>query len=75
MSRLIINFHPEPNGQGEPLQQPATFEGKGDGSDPVLEQPVKLERPRLAMSMSIQFDDPIPAAEIVPVDSLPEPKR
>jgi len=72
--KIIVNFHPEPNGKGDPMQQPATFEAKGDGSEPVLEVPAVPRPPRLAMSMSIQFDDPIPAAEIIPDAILPELK-
>lgn len=70
MPKLTINFHPEPNGKGEPIKQGQTFEGKADGSEPEPERAPKIRRPGLAMSMSITFDDP--AADI-DLAALPKP--
>lgn len=66
--KLTINFHPEPNGKGKPIKQGQTFEGKGDGSEPEPAKSVRPRIPGMALSMTMTFDEPVPA---VVQDSLP----
>lgn len=69
--KLIINFHPEANGKGDPLKDPTMLDESGAVIPPKLG---KMRMPGLAVSMSITFDDPMPLAEIVQ-DALPPPEK